>query len=405
MCARDVAKQPLTMRLLLFLGLLATASALNATACASTYCNDQGSCLDLSSPSSGCLCNATYYGAFCNQTALQCALSRCNGGKGTCVQSSATACVCGLAGYDGTSGCSVCLSGFDLATNCTTCAEGFFGPQCSTTALACGTDECSSHGYCNGSGLNVTGCVCLSSLYTGPRCERQLCGPHGAPGGCDSGCVADCVCDLNYASNGTYCLVDCGAHGYRLNDTACNCTDFYVGAFCETPPIDCGAFGVASSHTTCVCSGNYTGAQCETPPIDCGAHGLRVAPQACVCLDFYTGSRCEASPASCNYGTRVITSECVCEELYGGPYCNITLIQCGAHGSRLNETVCECRDGFEGATCDLAPLVREDSGLDTTTSVVIGVGSFVCVVAAAAAFLVWRDARTKGYVRLENKEE
>lgn len=395
------------MRALLLLCLCVTASALNATTCASTYCSGQGSCLDLSNPSAGCLCNATYYGTHCNQTALECALSRCSGGRGTCVQTSASACVCGLAGYDGATGCRDCLAGFDPATNCTACLEGFFGPQCSTSAVECGVDECSAHGTCTGSGLNVTGCVCLSALYAGPRCDQGLCGPFGHPAGEGSSppASADCVCDLHYASNGSYCLVDCGAHGYRLNDTACNCTDFYTDVFCATPPIDCGEFGAPSSPSTCACAANYTGAQCEIPPIDCGPHGLRTGPQTCACLDFYTGTRCEAAPPSCHNGVRTGATTCACEDLYGGPYCNITLIQCGAHGSRLNETTCECRDGFEGATCDLAPLAREDSGLDTTTSVVIGVGSFVCVVAVAAAYLVWRDGRAKGYTRLQTKEE
>eukprot|EP01063_Lacrimia_lanifica_P018464 TRINITY_DN2536_c0_g1_i2.p1 TRINITY_DN2536_c0_g1~~TRINITY_DN2536_c0_g1_i2.p1 ORF type:complete len:2247 (+),score=148.96 TRINITY_DN2536_c0_g1_i2:33-6773(+) len=269
-----------------------------------------------------------------------------------------------------------------------TCADGFSGDRCEECAVGyvnypvCA--QCSVDDHCNGNAVSAiddgTGGMCTCTCkagFDGPTCDRCAPGFIGYP--TCAQCNARTHCNGNAVSvtdDGTRrtCVCDCAA-GFADANTGCDkcAAGYYDYPSCYV--VDCSnavtCNGNAVSATVvgrsceCTCKPGFAGASCER----CAA-GSTGYPSCAACS---IAADCSGNAASVSANSLGTACECTCSEGFAGAKCDecaegfvnypncdkcSATRSCNGHAWSVTDDgarascVCDCKDGFEGNTCD-----------------------------------------------------
>ncbi|CAH8866477.1 unnamed protein product [Trichobilharzia szidati] len=285
--------------------------------CTPNYCDNYGTCKQVSDNEVQCVCTGTGF------TGPRCRTPICNSGycanRGQCYigPNDQPQCNCTRTGYWGDR-CQIpicppdycgrgrCTVGPDDKPICDCTGTGFTGQRCHDTV--CTPGYCEHGGVCTVDLITQQPkCNCRGTGYDGPRCQNP-------------------ICPINYCENHGECRVD-------SNDRpVCDCSKTnYAGPTCSIslcPPNYCTGHGVCvvrQRNPTCDCYPGYRGLRCEIeicPPNYCLNNGTCYpGPDNrphCTCLVNYEGEQCERAkrcpPDYCLRGR--------CEMIHGMPRCD-----------------------------------------------------------------------------------
>ena len=291
--------------------------------CASSPCQNQGSCTDFNNGTFECRCAPGYAGRLCETNVDDCASSPCVNG----------ACI-------------------DLVNSfMCDCPPAFSGPLCSSRVVFCSSDPCLNGGTCD-EGEESFVCSCPSG-YTGVTCEQDIDECTVSPSG-------PCL-------NGGTCA-------NRQGGFVCFCPPGFTNVTCEVE-IDFCLSSPCSSNGTSACRSQLSGFQC-----DCRAG---YTGELCeVELDPCNPNPCFSGTCVRTDGSFM----CVCPFGLTGQTCNIDLDDCASSPCVNNGTcedmtgnfTCTCPPEYTGTTCgELVNFCNDQSCFNggTCTS---GVGTFSC---------------------------
>lgn len=205
-------------------------------ACASSPCENGGTCTDESDGGFSCACAAGYSGPTCATNIDDCVTAD---GGGPCLNGGT--CVDGVAKYT----CS--------------CPAGYAGTNCETNVDDCASNPC-AHGTCT-DGVNTYTCTCTTG-FAGANCDTCATDYYGYP-----------TCTFCQAAT------TCSAHGTCSASGSCSCSTGFTGTSCNACATDyynyptctfcsasttCSGHGTCTSTGSCSCSSGYSGADCGT---------------------------------------------------------------------------------------------------------------------------------------------
>ncbi|CAH8438367.1 unnamed protein product [Heterobilharzia americana] len=207
------------------------------TDCKFHGCNNRGKC----QREGTCVCNATYYGAFCQFNQTTCDQNPCLGSRSKCLKQS-----------------NQITDGENRQTKLTVkefkcqCEQGKFGENCEFDLDECLLKPCQNGGYCVDMPTGYK-CVC-PPRFTGAKCQ-----------------ISRTVCQNNSCANGGQCLDE--SVGFQ-----CHCLTGWKGLTCRENVNECseipkqtgrplcqnnaGCRDLLGSYR-CLCSSGWEGKHCE----------------------------------------------------------------------------------------------------------------------------------------------
>ena len=300
----------------------------------------------------GCVCDATWGGAYCQDADLPCA-HNCSG-HGVC----------------------------DTLTGSCDCFPSFGGIVCADSVIPC-PKLCSGHGTC----VTETGaCRCdptwggLDCGHIKLPCPKDCCG-HGK---CEATQGGTCICKLGWGVAShcceRTCTSDCSLHGVCDDSTqTCVCEHAWTGDNCERSIVPCpSALKIVlpnqmqsvskSSHTAIELKGIVAAAE----SIECSGHGACNRDTGkCSCEDSWSTIDCAVRDLQCptsvsniscsGHGTCDATvGVCECDLMWCGEDCGHRCSrcpgdpQCGGEGHGFcspSSGMCQCYRAWEDADC------------------------------------------------------
>ena len=215
------------------------------------------------------VCQDDLFGAYCNVSAVECSLGRCNDGHGTCIgrlegcscdndhflancslnatvcasqmchgngmcdptvlNTDEPSCICSNAGFR--ADCGGCIGNYNITTNCTVCLDGYFGPNCLLNSTECAIGRCYHGGNCSD---QFDSCSCPRAWGGSPNCNQGICtGLTAAPSADGLRCTCGFPNHLDF-ENDTVCVLVCHpTQGVWYEQTSeCRCLPGYSGRKC-----------------------------------------------------------------------------------------------------------------------------------------------------------------------------
>ncbi|XP_046566698.1 neurogenic locus notch homolog protein 1-like [Haliotis rubra] len=336
--------------------------------CASSPCENGGSCSQDEPNSYSCTCPIRFKGQKC-EIQRTCDDNPClNGGDCRPVFGSFF-CICDPR-FTG----DVCetLITTTPATTTPACPANFYGPSCSVYCE--GRDDCGGHYTCDSQdgnricnptwgGVNCTErtvsdatCPCQN----GGQCfQSQCCCPQEFTG---SLCEFRVRCTPDRCLNGGQCYEE--ANGFR-----CDCARGFTGENCETE--------LTTPDPAAACPTDYFGPTCSVfcrAQEDCNAGQWNCHPMTGerLCRFGWRGEFCnQRDPraqhdvicpnSQCRNGGLCTNSTCCCPIGYTGSLCHIEILECASSPCRnaarcedlIGDYLCVCSQGYAGRNCEI----------------------------------------------------